>query len=339
MCNIWRNPSRNDELSLNDWCTFLSSDLLSNIIELDITGGEPFIKKDLPAFLAAIADLKRSHLQAFRSVAITTNGFLTQRILSWVAEALPLWQKTGLEMVMVCAMDAVGDLHETIRNYKNAWAKVHETIQGLRSLQKRYSNLWIGLKTTILPLNVGELNQIARYADTNGLFAIISPAIITGGRYLNLDRADNLAFNEKDKAAMLQFFQQRSSQWSFHEERLIGYLQSGRMKKPCTCGFNYLFVRSNGELYLCPLVQQPVGNIKTASPEALFASKAASRIRRRIGAFPMCRRCTEPGLERYALPYEGWTYLGQLFKMGRQPFLQMHAHMGIDKYFKGKYHR
>lgn len=37
-----------------------------------------------------------------------------------------------VNLVIVCAMDAIGEVHEKIRNYKEAWAKVNETIQGLK---------------------------------------------------------------------------------------------------------------------------------------------------------------------------------------------------------------
>ncbi|MFH1489229.1 MAG: SPASM domain-containing protein, partial [Pseudomonadota bacterium] len=118
----------------------------------------------------------------------------------------------------------------------------------------------------------------------------------------------------------------------YHADALLDYFQTGEMKKPCTCGFNYLFIRSTGDLYLCPLINRNVGNAHEESISDLFRSEKASRFRRSVGRFPECRRCTEPGLERYALPYEGFCYLSMLFRMGKQNFLQLHYHMGLDKY-------
>jgi len=181
---------------------------------------------------------------------------------------------------------------------------------------------------------VGELDKIAGYADSNGLFTIISPCIITKGRYQNPELADALTFKPKDIEAMIRFFQGESSSWSYHENRLVHYFRTGVMKKPCTCGFNYFFVRSNGDLFLCPLIDESIGNVEEVPLKKLLSSEKASLIRRRIGRFPQCRQCTEPGLERYALPYEGFTYLALLIKMGRKRFLQLHYHMGFDKYFR-----
>ena len=81
------------------------------------------------------------------------------------------------------------------------------------------------------------------------------------------------------------------------------------------------------------MIDDSPGNVTEAPVEQLLASDAALKIRRRAGRLPECRHCTEPGLERYSLPCEGWTYLFLLPKMGGKRFLQLHRHMGLDKYF------
>lgn len=333
MCNIWKIPKEVPNLPVADWIELLSSGLFSDLRELDVTGGEPFLIEDLADFFSGICELKRSNLRALRSIAVTTNGFLTDRVLKCTEDVIQKLQDENLGLVVVCAMDAIGDIHDQIRNYKDAWSKVNETIEGLKSIREKWPNLVIGLKTTVLPINVEELDRLAEYAEKNGLFTIISPCIITEGRYLNPDRAGDLVFSQEDVEKMIAFYRGESFRWSFHGEALEGYLRTGEMHKPCSCGFNYFFVRSNGEVLLCPLIDESIGNIKEKPIEKLFASKAASRLRRKLGNLPECRRCTEPGLERYALPFEGFTYLSLLLKMGKDDFLQLHHHMGLDKYF------
>ena len=221
---------------------------------------------------------------------------------------------------MVCAMDAAGPVHEQIRRVKDAWPKLNETIQGLIDIRRRYPNLIIGLKTTILPLNVDELDAIADYADANRLFTIISPCIITKGRYLNPELAEEMAFKAEDIAKMMDFYQRQRSAWSYHGSRLVEYFQTGVMHKPCTCGYNYFFVRSNGDLYLCPLVDRSVGNIRMKPLKEIFFSDAANRIRKGVGHFDECRRCTEPGLERFSLPLDGFAYLSLSPQFGKSKF-------------------
>jgi hypothetical protein len=104
------------------------------------------------------------------------------------------------------------------------------------------------------------------------------------------------------------------------------------MRKPCTCGYHYFFVRSKGDLYLCPLVDRSIGNIRRQSLESVFFSTEADRIRKGVGRFDECRGCTEPGLERFSLPMEGFTYLALLPRFGQARFLRFHRHMGLEKY-------
>jgi MoaA/NifB/PqqE/SkfB family radical SAM enzyme len=332
MCNIWKIPSEVPNLPIEDWINLLSSDLFTDLRELDVTGGEPFLRKDLLDLFIGICELKQSNLNALQSIAVTTNGFLTSRVLEYTENILHRLKKKHIDLIMVCAMDAIGELHEKIRNYKDAWFRVNETIKGLKKLREKFPNLIIGLKTTILPVNVEALEEIVRYADANGLFTIISPCIITQGRYLNPDRASDLAFSRDDIRKMIHFYESERFKWSFHGDSLVQYLNTGTIHKPCSCGFNYFFVRSTGEVYLCPLIHDALGNIKEIPIKDLFFSERASHIRRKIGRYPECKRCTEPGLERYALPYEGFTYLSLLLKMGRKEFLQLHHHLGLDKY-------
>jgi len=333
MCNIWKISHDVPNLTMDQWLSLLSSDLFMDIRELDITGGEPFLRSDLVELFNGICTLKHDHYAGLKSIAVTTNGLLPERVLPAVEAMMPIMQEQGLDLVVVCALDAVSDLHDRIRNFPGAWPTVDRTIEALVGLRKFFPNLIVGVKTTILPLNVDELDGIARYAEARGLFTIISPCIITEGRYLNPDRAEDLAFDEQDLQKMITFFSGDRFQWSFHGRSLVEYFETGSVSKPCSCGFNYFFVRSNGEVFLCPLINASVGNVTETDVGDLFSSDRAGRIRKTIGRLPQCHSCTEPGLERYSLPFEGWHYLKMLWQTGGVKFMEMHRHMGLDKYF------
>ncbi len=332
MCNIWKIPGEVKDLSMDHWIHLLSSDFLSDLRELDITGGEPFLRKDLRELFSGICALKNRNLKALRSIAVTTNGLLTKQVLNTSETILEMLGKENLELVIVCAMDAAGALHDEIRNYKNAWLKLQGTILGLKALKEKHSNLIIGLKTTVLPINIGELEKIVAYAGSHGLFTIISPCIITDGRYLNPDRASSLTFTPEDKKELERFYASDLFTWSFHADALARYFKTGIMNKPCSCGFNYFFVRSTGDVFPCPLIDLTTGNIQDNPIQDILSSEKARSFRKYAGNYPECKACTEPGLERYALPYEGFSYLAVLLKNGRKDFLKSHRHMGLDKY-------
>lgn len=332
MCNIWKIPESVPDLPLADWTGLLSSDLLADLRELDITGGEPFLRDDLPSLLEATCNLKRTHLRRLRSIAITTNGVLTERVLRATTEMLEPTRRAGLELVIVCALDAVGGVHDRIRRYEGAWTRLDRTVSGLVGLRDDHPGLIVGLKTTVLPENVGALESISEYARDRGLFTIISPAIVTSGRYLNPDKQRDLALSISDRERLARFYDRPDFRWSRHARTVAQYLRTGRIRRPCTCGFNYLFVRSDGRVFLCPLFADPVGTLESGSADDAYTSPQARAVRRRVGRAPECARCTEPGLERYSLPYEGFAYLHDLFRAGPRAFLEQHRHLGLDKY-------
>ena len=286
MCNIWKIPAHVPDLSLQSGSTSSLQTLLGDLRELDITGGEPFLRSDLPDLMAAVCERTRHHLKRLKTIAITTNGLLTDRVLHATRRITEILKDHPLDLVLVCAMDGIGKIHDRIRNVKDAWTRVDATLQGLIDMRARFPRLIIGLKTTVLPMNVDQLGPISQYADSHGLFTIISPCIITAGRYLNLEKAEEMSSTRDQKEQLKAFYRSDTFAWSFHAERLVEYLETGALKRPCTCGFNYLFVRSNGQVLLCPLVPLSPGNIKEKGLDEILRSPESNAIRRKRGQVP-----------------------------------------------------
>lgn len=95
MCNIWKIPASVKDLPVETWIRLLSSDILSDLRELDVTGGEPFLRGDLLDLFRGIRDAKRRNLRALASVALTTNGFLTARVLEDTERILAILAPRG----------------------------------------------------------------------------------------------------------------------------------------------------------------------------------------------------------------------------------------------------
>ena len=332
MCNIWRTPVGATELSVEEWLNLLAAPVLGDLREVDITGGEPFLREDIGELLAGVFNLKDGHLKHLRSVAITTNGFLTDKIFPVLSQAARAAKDKAIEIVIAFAMDGIGSVHDEIRRVKGGWERLNESIQKTKEIRSEYGNVVIGLKTTVLPANVGELEGIADYANEHQLFTIISPFIVTPNRYDNESLKSALHFSSEDIEKMLAFFKGPRFMWDYHREMLTTFLREGMVSKPCSSGFNYFFIRSNGEVFPCPIIKQGLGTVKKDSFDRLISSTRAVKFRRTIGSYGECQSCTEPGLERYALPFEGFHYLNMCLKMGRRKFLNLHEHMGLSKY-------
>ena len=86
MCNIWQMSVSSPELEASDWIQLLQSPILSELKQLDVTGGEPFLRDDLAELLLGIGKLKATCLPQLCSVAITTNSFYTCAVQKGVTE-------------------------------------------------------------------------------------------------------------------------------------------------------------------------------------------------------------------------------------------------------------
>lgn len=333
MCNIWKIPSHTPELSIADWSNLLADDAFSDLVELDITGGEPFLVNDLPDLFRQLREHRKRHLRQLRSVAITTNGVLTEKILKSTKNILQLLEGTDIQLVLACAMDGIDDRHDVIRGLPGAFQKLQTTLQKLFKLREQNASLILGIKTTIVPSNVDQLSEIDAYARQHGLFSIISPCIITGGRFLNSQLEPELRFEQSQLDAMARFFAGNTMNWAIHNRSLDQFLKHGKSNRQCSCGFHYAFIRSSGDVLLCPLLPPAAGSLKSESFQAIWTSRQARDLRGSIGRSDVCTHCTEPGLERYALVNEGWSYLALLFKMGPRRFRQLHCQLGLQNYF------
>ncbi|MFH0825452.1 MAG: radical SAM protein [Pseudomonadota bacterium] len=334
MCNVPRIPVIGPELTAGDWLKLLESPVLSDLKELDVTGGEPFLRDDIVELLLGIGRLKSTHLKRLASVAVTTNGFLTDKVLKDTGEVIAPLERAGVTLVFACGFDAVGETHDRIRNFKGGWERLDATLHGLKALREAHPSLVLGIKTTVTPYNIDELDNVCRYAEKHGLFTIISPYIITANRYDNMEKRDSLAFSAEDMKKLRDFYNTPSFQWSYYRREMIRFLEAGRMEKPCSAGFNYFFIRSTGEIYPCPIIPALLGNVRDKPLDNLIRSSQAAAFRRNVLNFPECPGCTEPGLERYALPFEGFHYLRRYFELGGAGFRALHQHMGLDKYLR-----
>ncbi len=333
MCNIWRMKDERPELTAADWLELLASPALTQLKELDVTGGEPFLRDDLTQLLLGIGRLKAKHLPQLRSIAITTNGFLTQRLLAVVGEVIAPLERAGISLVFACGLDGVGAVHDRIRGVPGGWQQLHASIEGLKSLRTQHPSLVLGIKTTVSRHNIDALEPVCRYADAQGLFSIISPYILTANRYANLGAQHELALTAAETETLKQFYASPRFRWSYYRQELLRFLETGWMQKPCSAGFNYFFIRSSGELFACPIIAAPLGNISQTPLSELVKGPVAARFRQGVGDFAECAGCTEPGLERYALPFEGSHYLQLYQSMPREDFQTLHDHLGLEKYF------
>jgi hypothetical protein len=90
MCGIWKlEPG--DELKLEEVDSLLGDPFMAGLRWVNLTGGEPFLRQDLPELIGAYG----RRCPELEIVAIPTNGFLPDRIEEGVKRALQALEGTG----------------------------------------------------------------------------------------------------------------------------------------------------------------------------------------------------------------------------------------------------
>lgn len=109
--------------------------------EVDFTGGEPFLRPDLPVIANKLRELGII-------TSILTHG------IGYSAEDIAQFKKAGISGVGI-SLDGLENTHDYIRRTKGAFASVMNTIQLLQN-----ADLHFNVITTVNSRNIGELQAL-----------------------------------------------------------------------------------------------------------------------------------------------------------------------------------
>jgi radical SAM protein with 4Fe4S-binding SPASM domain len=273
-------------------------------------------------------------LPRLKSIVITSNGLLPERIVGNYRAILEGIRDTGIDLVSVASLDGIGEVHDRIRGTKGAFELAMQTLMGLSELQKEYLGYYVGVKTTVLPQNVAGLDVILEYARKEGFFHIISPVFFTGSRFRNADKRESLELTPADRDRLLQFYRNAEFDNNYFYTRIRNYLATGEKCWSCTAAYNYLFIDYDGSVYPCELLSESIGNVREKPVEDIWNGALARDWRDKIDKIDSCRACIEPGAVRYSACAEGLSYLGFLRDLGKRRYLESLSGEGFIKYMQ-----
>lgn len=124
-CDVWKKAPK-DELELHEVERIF--DQLKNIDVLRISGGEPFLRKDL-ADIVNFVDRRNDPSVVY----FTTNGVLPGRIIETLERI-----KSKDKIHVNVSVDDVGEKHDAVRGVKGAYGKAIETIRRLVEMRDKY---------------------------------------------------------------------------------------------------------------------------------------------------------------------------------------------------------
>ena len=153
------NEKTKDELTLDELDKIAAG--LPQFPWLILTGGEPFLRRDL----AAVVETFHRHC-ALSHVTLTTNGMFPDRVRAF-AEAV-LETCPGLTVNVALSLDGPGADHDRVRATPGNFKVLQETAAVLRELRGRHPRLSLKVHTVLSRANLPLLERTAEDARALG---------------------------------------------------------------------------------------------------------------------------------------------------------------------------
>jgi MoaA/NifB/PqqE/SkfB family radical SAM enzyme len=309
MCNNWKWGDRKSDMTLEQLEPVMNSAFLGAVENLNISGGEPTTRNDLPEMV----EMFHRHLPRLRKVGINTTGLTPKRAIPMLTRIVEFCASKGILISIRVSLDGIGDVHNQVRSVKNGFDKASQTIEAMQTLAKRHENFSFGIASTIFATNMEDAQNILAWARSKGLDVVFNMLRFTDAMLHNRDLQEKIGFRAREEEFMRNFFLDRVQEESVLSGQSFMYLHYADMiangyhrTMPCPFQSQGLLLNPNGDLHYCENSQK-LGNVLDASAESLYY-KAENLEHRQHIKDDVCPTCLSPcqvnvGAMKQFVPY------------------------------------
>ncbi|MFT7620916.1 MAG: MoaA/NifB/PqqE/SkfB family radical SAM enzyme [Myxococcota bacterium] len=257
-----------------------------------LTGGEPFLRKDVGQIILNWATNARP-----RVLALPTNGSRPEYVaktVEWVLPQLP----ADVYLSINVSLDGVGDLHDELRGTPGLFAKACKTIGKLQELAKRHDNLGVGVVSVMSAQNQHVMEDIMDFVlDDLGL-EIWAPFLVRGEprdpeslkvdirRYEEVSRRFEQRISSRDYGGYKGFVGARLNSAKNVARRAIiaKTVREDRRIVPCSAGRHSAVIYADGGVFACEIQNFEMGNLRDWDYDlsALWRSAEAEAARTKV---------------------------------------------------------
>ena len=260
MCNIWQHPTKPEE----EFPPELLEKLPTGLTSVNITGGEPALRKDLPEIVDILS-------RKTRRVEISTNGYFTDRL---VEAALP-----HPEITIRISVEGLPETNDRVRGIKNGFDHALRSYLRLRDLGVKD----LGFAVTISDSNKDDLLDLYRLVDYLG--AEFAQAVPHNSYYFH--KYDNEIRDVEGVQAAIDGLivaflkSKRPKEWfrAYLNRGLIDHVAGRARPLPCTAGTDIFFLDPSGEIFPCNGKDWSMGNLHEASFDEIWNGPQAEHVR------------------------------------------------------------
>lgn len=248
MCNIWKEESCR-ELTVSEIEKWVEAPFLLKLRCVHLTGGEPFLRKDLPEIACVFGELP-----SLEAIQIATNGMMTSQIMGSVEKMLKHLPSSVFFSVSL-SIDGDEPIHDQIRGIKGVYRLTTETLRQLQAMND--PRLSVGVQATVSQANIHSIETV--YGHLKGIADHVGfyPAICSDSFYGNQSSRAVEKDAEYIKKAV-QFFsilRDEESEHAFLYDQTRRFLEVGVRSLECLAGQKTAYLSTNGELFPCLMLE------------------------------------------------------------------------------------
>lgn len=264
MCNRYKAPSRpEDEISIE------TIRKLPKMYFTNITGGEPFIRKDLK-------EIVRELYKKSDRIVISTNGFFTDRILDLAKE----FPQIGIRI----SIEGLQETNDAIRGLPDGFKRGYTTLRRLRKMGMKD----VGFGMTVQDINAPDLVPLYRLSDRLGMefataslhnsFYFVEAGNIIHDRPMVAENFEKLVNELLNSKSPKKWFR------AYFNHGLINYIYGQKRLLPCDMAFDTFFIDPYGDVMPCNGTKdkEVMGNLNEQDWEELWNSSRAEKVRRKV---------------------------------------------------------
>ncbi len=285
MCDIWKIKN-SPELAPEE---FLK--LPSSLKDINFSGGEPFLRKDL------VEILKNVVIAAPQArIIISSNGFATELIINRTKELLKIKPDIGVAI----SIDGLGEMHNEMRGIPGGFDKAIDTVKKLKEIGVKK----LRLAFTATDKNVNHLSKVYNLARELGVefthsFAQSSEFYFGGKQNVHNPRGEMLN-REYDYLIREELKSWNFKRWAraWFAYGMKKFVNSHNPMLSNAPGRDFFFLDPSGDIFPSVVHNVILTNIKELDSPTAFSnfwcSKEAEVVRKRIDdlKIPVWMICT-----------------------------------------------
>ena len=264
MCNRYKAPSKPEEELQIETIKKLPKMYFTNI-----TGGEPFIRKDLK-------EIVRELYKKSDRIVISTNGFFTDRIIDLCKE----FPNLGIRI----SIEGLEETNNAIRGLDDGFNRGYTTLKKLVDMGMKD----VGFGMTVQDRNADDLVPLYKLSDEMGMeFATASlhnSFYFVEAKNIIHDRVMVARNFEKLINELLSSNSPKKWFRAYFNHGLINYIYGQKRLLPCDMSFDTFFIDPYGDVMPCNGTKDKeiMGNLNKKTWDELWNSKEADLVRKKV---------------------------------------------------------